>query len=315
MTQNAALKIIATRQAAQQPSRGIEHVSQEQAVGGNHHSLFHVIWWVSNLLLILATCLAVYSLLWEYSTRRYLKGFSDAIVPASSSPEGKIEAILNWMSNGPARQSASSSFLSRDRDPIDTLNYTSLLQVCGSATNAFVNLADSSGLSARRLLLIDATRRAKHVVAEVLIDGRWIVVDPAYRVILTAEDGTLLTRQDLANPAVFSLATSGISGYQSDYTYDRTSHVRLSRVPFIGRFLRLTLDRYAPAWQDSVVLSLLLERRSLAALIASLILLFAAGFWRFTLRWYGERHLEVRSIRFRVQVRRALEVFFDRASS
>ena len=284
-----------------------------QDVGESRHPLFRLIWWASNLLLILALCLAVYSLLWEYSTRRYLKGFSDAIVPATSSTEAKIEAILNWMSYGPAR-SAGSSSISRDRDPTDTLNFTSLLQVCGSATNAFINLADSSGLASRRLLLLDSNRRAKHVVAEVLIDSRWIVVDPAYRVILKAEDGRLLTREDLANPSVFLLVTSGIPGYDSYYTYDRTSHIRLSGVPGIGNFLRRTLDRFAPGWEDSAGLSLLLERESLAAEMASIALLLAAGFWRFSVRAYGERRLGVRPVRIRAQARRAFQTFFDTAS-
>ena len=40
------------------------------------------------------------------------------------------------------------------RDPQDTLNYHQLLEVCGSATNAFLNLSRSTGLQARRLLLL-----------------------------------------------------------------------------------------------------------------------------------------------------------------
>src|SRR5208337_1370906 len=154
---------------------------------------------------------------WEYSTRRYLKGFSDAIVPASSSAQVKIEAILNWMAHGPARQEASPVLSSPDRDPTDTLNYASLLQVCGSATNAFINLADSTGLPARRLLLLDSHQMTKHVVAEVRIDGRWIVVDPSFRLMLRGAGGRLLTREELADPAVFSAATQGIPHYSPDY--------------------------------------------------------------------------------------------------
>ena len=70
------------------------------------------------------------------------------------------------------------------RDPEDTLNYSGLLHVCGSATNAFVNLADSSGLRARRLLLLSPRGTASHVVAEVSLDGRWVVVDPVFGTLL-----------------------------------------------------------------------------------------------------------------------------------
>ena len=41
----------------------------------------------------------------------------------------------------------------------------------GSATNAFLNLANSAGLLARRLLLLNANQGAKHVDGEVLVTG------------------------------------------------------------------------------------------------------------------------------------------------
>jgi hypothetical protein len=121
---------------------------------------------------------AVYATAWEYSTRRYLKGFSDAIIPAAASPEEKIQAILDWMAHGPARLRSGFVSSGQDRDPTDTLNYDSLLRVCGTATNAFINLAVSGGLPARRILLLNSDQGAKHVDAEVLVKGRWIVVDP-----------------------------------------------------------------------------------------------------------------------------------------
>jgi hypothetical protein len=49
--------------------------------------------------------------------------------------------------------------------------------VCGTATNAFINLADSGRLPARRILLLNSDQGAKHVDAEVLVKGRWIVLD------------------------------------------------------------------------------------------------------------------------------------------
>ena len=69
------------------------------------------------------------------------------------------------------------------------------------------NLSRSAGLSARRLLLLTPERTTKHVVAEVLVDGRWIIVDPTYRTILRDAQGHTLTRKDLQNPAIFAQAT------------------------------------------------------------------------------------------------------------
>src|SRR5579872_2511696 len=94
-------------------------------------------WYVSQTALILALALAAYCVAWEYSTRSYLRGFSDAVIPASATPIAKIQAILGWMSQGPTRDPSIPGHVS-DRDPSDTLNYAALLRTCGSATNAFI---------------------------------------------------------------------------------------------------------------------------------------------------------------------------------
>ena len=200
---------------------------------------------------------------------------------------------------------------SPDRDPTDTLNYASLLKVCGSATNAFVNLADSAGLAARRLLLLDSRQMTMHVVAEVLIGGRWIVVDPAFRSILRGSDGGLLTREQLANSAVFSAATGQIHGYDPAYAFDRTVHVRLSRLGLVGAPLRRFLNHLLPGWEDSTTMSLLMERESLATMVVALTLLFLLGFLRVGLRWYGEIHFGIHPVRVRQQIRRAFLAFVD----
>lgn len=279
----------------------------------SRHRVFRAAWYGCNLLLIISILVAAYAVAWEYSTRRYLKGFSDAVVPASSSTEEKVEAILQWMSHGPARQEPGPSITAPDRDPTDTLNYASLLQVCGSATNAFVNLADSAGLAARRLLLLDSRRITKHVVAEVLVDGHWIVVDPAFRAVFRGTDGRPLTREELADPAVFSVATRNIRGYDPSYTFDRTAHVRMARLRIIGLPIRNILNRFLPGWEDSTAISLLLERESLAATVIALVFVALVGLFRVGLRWYGESRLGVRPVRIRQQVRRAFHAFIDTA--
>ena len=276
-----------------------------------HNAIFRTVWFTGNTLLTFAVLLVAYSAVWEYSTRRYLKGFSDAVVPASASPEAKVEAILRWMSDGPARQPAGPDLSVPDRDPIDTLNYASLLRICGSATNAFVNLGDTAGLPVRRLLLLDSRRLTMHVVAEVLIDGRWIVIDPAFRAVFRGSDGAFLTREQLANPAIFSAAIGTVRGYLPEYTFDRTVHVRLGRLGVIAPPLRRALNLVLPSWEDSTALSLLMERESLATMVLALSLVFFLGLLRVGLRWYGETRLGVRPVRIRQQARRALQAFVD----
>lgn len=277
------------------------------------HRLFRTAWYAANVLLLISVLLAGYGAAWEYSTQRYLKGFSDAVIPPMASNEGKIQAILDWMAHGPARMDASADTSLHTRDPIDSLNYRALLQVCGSATNAFVNLADTAGLVSRRLLLLDSRRMAKHVVAEVLVDGRWIVVDPSFHVIWRGVDGKPLTRLELADPAVFSVATRSVPQYRPEYTFERTAHVRMARIFGIGMALRRFLNRRFPGWDDSETLSLLLERQSLATLVVAIFLVVWFAVLRVALRWYGESRLGLRSVRIRDQFRRACHAFMEAA--
>jgi Transglutaminase-like superfamily len=278
------------------------------------HKVFLTVWYAINFILIVSTLAAMYSIVWEFSTRRYLKGFSDAIIPATAAPEEKVAAIIDWMAHGPSRQASGPDLSSPDRDPTDTLNYNSLLRICGTATNAFINLADSGGLAARRLLLMDSNRITKHVVAEVLIDGRWIIVDPAFRTIPRGSDGELLTSHDLADPAIFSAAMRNVPGYNFIYTYDHTAHVRISRLRYAGLPLRKALDVLLPGWEDSTTMSLLLERSSLAAMVFALVMVFFLSLLRVLTRWYGEKRMGFHSIRIREQVRRACVAFLDTAT-
>ena len=206
------------------------------------HPFFQTAWYAINFLFLTSVLLLVLGIAWEYSTRRYLKGFADAVVPLSAGPEQRVEAILAWMKHGPARRSTVGTDSLAQRDPQDTLNYGELLRVCGTATNAFVNLASSSGLPARRLLLLGPDQRTKHVVADVRLEDRWVVVDPAYRTIFRDAQGRLLTRQQLTDPRSFREATQKVEGYPPEYTFERTAHVRVGRVPVIGKLLRRILE-------------------------------------------------------------------------
>jgi len=185
------------------------------------------------------------------------------------------------------------------------------LQVCGTVTNAFVNLAMSSGLQARRLLLLDQDRSAKHVVVEVLINGAWVVVDPSYRVMLRAPDGRLLTRMELKVPAIFRQATEPIANYPQNYTYENTIHVRLRRIPWIGSYIRRTLEIVWPGWEEGINWTVLVERESFALVIVSGLLLCFGLAARLFLGWYGSRRLGVARVRLRDQLAQAGATLFS----
>ena len=274
------------------------------------HRIFRVFWWSCNILLAASLLATVWTGVWEYSVRRYLKGFSDAIIPEASTPQEKAEAILLWMANGPPRWETIQPSQVSSRDPEDTLNYEQLLKVCGSATNAFLNLSRSSGLKARRLLLLSPDRTAKHVVAEVYLNDEWVVVDATYRVMMKDAQGHLLTKRELQNPVLFMEATSRIPNYISSYSYERFAHVRLAALPFQGFHLRWVLDHIFPAWDERLDWSLLLERRSFAYLFVSVNLLILLSLVRILLAWLADHRLAIPRFRLRTNLSRAISAFF-----
>lgn len=263
------------------------------------------------MLLAVAFVAMLYSWHREYSVRWYLDGFSDAIVPNSLPAEQKVEAILNWMRAEPSRAIATNPDALAKRDPEMTLTYKQLLNVCGTATNAFLNLARSSDLRVCRLLLLSPDRNTKHVVAEVLMGGRWIVVDPTYRVIMKDARGHYLTRKELQDPAVFSQATGVIPSYPHEYNYDRFAHVRLARLPLEGLHLRRLLDSVYPGWDEAVDWSLLLERESFfyLALTGAATLFFLLV--RALLAWYADSRLRIPRFHLREHAIRAGATFFS----
>jgi len=275
------------------------------------HRIFRILWWSTNLLLAMAAVSLFYAGGWEYSVRQYLKGFSDAIVPASVSSEQKVEAILEWMRKGPPRAVADNPETLSARDPETTLNYRQLLAVCGTATNAFLNLARSADLSTRRLLLLTPQRTTKHVVAEIWIDGRWVIADPAYRLLLRDSQGRLLTRRELRDPAIFAQATGSVPNYPSEYNYQSFAHVRIARLPMEGFHLRKILDSINPDWDETVDWSLLLERESFFVLFASFSLFFVSLVLRVLLGWYADYRLKIPRFRLREHVLRAGAAFFS----
>jgi hypothetical protein len=278
-------------------------------LANGNHFVFKFVWRTTNLLLVLCLAGMVYAAGWEYSVSQYLNGFSDAIVPAAATPEQMVEAILSWMCSGPPRAVAANPDALPQRDPETTLNYEQLLSVCGTATNAFLHLARSSDLSVRRLLLLTPEHTTKHVVAEVLLDGKWVIVDPTYRVLMRDKQGHMLTRRDLQNPAMFAEATSVVPNYPSLYDYKTFAHVRIARLPLQGLGLRRVLDGIYSGWDELFDWSLLLERESFFVLCAfvgeSLFFLLM----REVLAWYADRGMRIPRFHLREHSVRAGAVF------
>lgn len=278
-------------------------------------SIFQAASFAVNVLLISSVLLTLFGFAWEYSTRWYLSGFANAVLPYSSSPEEKVATILAWMEQGPARETDYYRDDSQSRDPVDTLNYKELLSVCGTATNAFVNLASAAGIEARRLLLLDSQGlNTNHVVAEVRVDGRWVIVDPSFHAILKDRAGRLLTKEELARPDILLDATRNITGYNQSYNYEHTAFIHLARIPLVGRFLQARLDSALPTWQENINWTLLVERQSNATLVSGIVLLCFGICLRRAMSWYGKK-ISISAIGPWEQLSRAGVALFSTAHS
>lgn len=104
----------------------------------------------------------------------------------------------------------------------------------------------------------------------------------------------MLTRQQLADPRVFSQAVQAIPRYDPSYNFERTMHIRLAGIPLIGKPAGQILDSLLPGWQDSAAISLIAERQSLVTLTLALIIALLLALLRLLVRWYGKSRLDIR---------------------
>jgi hypothetical protein len=147
------------------------------------------------------------------------------------------------------------------------------------------------------------------VVAEVLVGHRWIVVDPAYRLVLRDAQGRALTRQDLQNPGIFAQVLSAVPNYPPEYTYDHFAHVRLARLPLESFHIRRLLDSIAPGWDEAVDWSLLLERESFFYLVLTAAATLVFLLFRVLLAWYADNRVRILRFHLREHVVRAGAAF------
>ncbi len=269
-----------------------------------HRLLLAATFYFLNALVISSFFLAIAGAMWEFSTREYLHGFVDAIVPQEVSAEQKVDALLKWMERGPARKAGKPAEDWSSRDPVDTLNYQSLINVCGGAVNAFVNLADASGLESRRLLLLSPALTTTHVVAEVWLEGRWVIVDPVFHVVLRDASGRMLTRSDLADPAVLRQATRNLDKYDPQYNYTFTTHIRFSALPFIGRTMQERIDSASSRLGYAMDWTLFFERRSYAAMVSGCLLFIIALFARRMAYRWGLKNMPVPAVSLLEELKR-----------
>jgi hypothetical protein len=281
---------------------------EESALG-----FFKLTVFANYVLVIAAVCLLTCSLAWNFSTRCYLRGFADAIVPVDGSSQEKSEALLAWLRHEPGRNRApgDQGIL---RDPVWIVQNAQLLKVCGSASNAFLNLADAARLNTRRLLLLDSTGGAKHVVVEVQWGKRWVVVDPSLGLVFKDGLGRALSKENLRDPVIFQDAVSRMPGYSRTYTFEHTHQIRLERVPLLGAVLRHVLNRLFPAWEGAIDWAYVLENPSLWPMLASIPLLLSGILIRWFVYRYRQNRIGLEIVGIRKRLRNAGRGFLYRSA-
>jgi hypothetical protein len=109
----------------------------------------------------------------------------------------------------------------------------------------------------------------------------------------------------MQNPEMFAQAVRAVPGYPSSYSFERTAHVRLEKLPLEGMGLRFALDSIYPAWEEAIDWGLLLERESFLLLTVSAIATLSFLLLRFLLAWYADRQLRVPRFHLRQSISRA----------
>lgn len=225
-----------------------------------------------------------------------------AIIPEAAAPQQKAEAILAWKRKGPPRLEVTNPAQLSVRDPEETLNYRELLEVCGSATKAFLNAARSAGVPARRT--------TGHVVAELNVDARGVIADATYRVFLKDDRGNLLTQKDLENPEIFAKrpADCPIIPPNSATSAWRTCGWR--HCHSTERDCDHKLDRILPKWDENTEWSCCWNANpSLCFSFSTTALLFLVVL-RLALGWIADNRLWVPRFHLRANLSRATAALF-----
>jgi transglutaminase-like putative cysteine protease len=120
-----------------------------------------------------------------------------------------VDALLRYFRHHPPRLKTDPN--DWDKNPVTVLRSSELLKICGSASAAFVFLARSLGIPARVLLLLNERGVTKHVVAEVWLDGRWVVVEPTFGLAMKDGNGRWLSKEELRDLATLRQATRHVA--------------------------------------------------------------------------------------------------------
>jgi hypothetical protein len=151
---------------------------------------------------------------------------------------------------------------------------------CGSKVWLLCFLAGRAGLQARELRLCDRGHAARHVLCEIMIDGRWAVFDPTADLDFRRSDGEFATAEELRDPRLLAANAARVSGYDARrWRFDYAERLHFEKLPVIGAWLRRAAAQVTGRPASELALPTFLERPRLllAGGFAALALLSLAA--------------------------------------
>ena len=123
----------------------------------------------------------------------YFRQTATRLVAEAKDDAMRLETLMSWAHENVRPQYAAPGRLVRD-------NFYDIVRrgsgFCDQTAHVFATLATFAGYDARLWFLMNDRGESPHTVAEVLVDGRWVVVDPWQGIVWQGRDGRLLGTRD-----------------------------------------------------------------------------------------------------------------------
>jgi hypothetical protein len=175
---------------------------------------------------------------------QFFRRTAGRLTAGKSGDREALEALMDWTHENVRPQYAAPGRLVSD-------TFLDIVRrgwgYCDQSAHVFATLAHFAGYDARLLFLRRADGVSPHTVAEVRVDGRWVVVDPWLGVMLVDRAGNLAGVADLGESAQLSAGYAILGGRIDEDAFRRgTPSVTFPYQP-TTEFLPKVWDRFVGA--------------------------------------------------------------------
>jgi transglutaminase superfamily protein len=199
----------------------------------------------------------------------FVDGICAVVARPESPPEQRAMQLFRWV-NSYDDEELSSSAATPPRGlltPRAMIEHRAYFRAnCGSKAWLLAILARHAGLQARELRLCDARHEARHVVCEVLIGSRWLVLDPTVDLDFRRRDGQLATAAELRDPALLAVNARRADYYDLQrWQFTHAERLHFEKVPLVGGLLRRLAARLSGRPAEELTIPPALEQPRLVA--------------------------------------------------